>query len=525
MHIAIIGNGISGITAARFIRKLSSHKITVISAESKYFYSRTALMYVYMGHMTQKDVQPYEDWFWEKNRIDLVFDKVENVDTAQKMLTMKGGASITYDKLIIATGSKSNKFGWPGQDLDGVSGLYHLQDLEEIEKHSKDLNRAVIVGGGLIGLELAEMFHARNIPVTMLVRENSYWSNIMPDEEAEMIGRHIKSHHIDLRLGEELKEILPDKDGKARAVVTKSGEEIACGYVGLTAGVSPNIDFLKNSGIEAGRGILVNEYLETSEPDVYAIGDCAEIRMPEAGRRGIEAIWYTGKMMGETVAYSICKTKTKYVPRLWFNSAKFLDIEYQVYGDVPNTERMPAHYATFYWEAPSGEKSIRLVYERANKTIRGFNLMGIRYRHEVCEKWLLTGASVEKVLQNLHLANFDPEFFVEYEAALVRAYNQQTGSKLALTGKRDANAAIQFVGVRPERFDDRQEVQPLPWQKTREGKRSAMLMLGIFAVLILAYYFMKLLGVLVALPVVIGLVYFLMKEIAPAKNGIKTERS
>ena len=89
MHIAIIGNGISGITAARFIRKLSDHKITVISAETDHFFSRTALMYIYMGHMRYEDTKPYEDWFWDKNRINLLNAYVEKVDTQNKKLVLK----------------------------------------------------------------------------------------------------------------------------------------------------------------------------------------------------------------------------------------------------------------------------------------------------------------------------------------------------------------------------------------------------------------------------------------------------
>ncbi len=514
MHVVIIGNGISGITAARFIRKLSDHRITVISAESKYFYSRTALMYIYMGHMRQVDTQPYENWFWEKNRIDLVQDLVTDVDVLEQQVKLKDGKPLSYDKLIIATGSKSNKFGWPGQDLDGVGGLYNLQDLETIEKYSEGLKRAVIVGGGLIGIELAEMFHSRDIPVTMLVRESNYWNNILPDNEATMISRHVKEHHIDLRLSSELKEILPDENGKVRAVITKAGEEIACGFVGLTAGVSPNIGFIQNNeAIETGRGILVNQYLETSAPNVYAIGDCAQLRDPSAGRRPIEAIWYTGKMMGETLAYTICKEKTPYIPRLWFNSAKFLDIEYQVYGDVRNAQRTPENHKALYWEHADGKKAIRLMYEQESKKILGFNLMGIRYRHEVCEKWLKAETHVEEVLQNLGLANFDPEFYKEYEAALVSEYNKQTGQNIKLQVKRNATKAIRFIGVRSERFDRNQEIQPPKWYQTRQGQLTGLTMFLIFAVSILAYYFMKEMGLIYALPILGGLIYYLVQLI------------
>jgi len=172
MHIVIIGNGISGITAARFIRKAADHPITVISAETDHFFSRTALMYIYMGHLTYEQTKPYEDSFWKKNRIDLVNAWVESVDPAAKTVRLSEGASIRYDKLILATGSKPNKFGWPGQDLPGVQGLYSKQDLDNLEANAPDnrtCKRAVIVGGGLIGIELAEMLRTRDIPVTFLV--------------------------------------------------------------------------------------------------------------------------------------------------------------------------------------------------------------------------------------------------------------------------------------------------------------------------------------------------------------------
>lgn len=443
MQIVIVGNGISGITAARHIRKRSDHSITVISDEAAYFFSRTALMYVYMGHLRQKDVQPYEDWFWSKNRINLLRARVQNIDFQIKKLHLSDGREIPFDKLVLASGSKPNKFGWPGQDLEGVRGLYHWQDLEEMERHSLGLQRAVIVGGGLIGIEMAEMFHSRHIPVTFLVREKSFWDSVMPAEESEMINRHIREHGIDLRLETELAEILPDESGKCRAIITKTGEEIACGFVGLTAGVSPNIDFVKKSVLETNRGILVNDFLETSQADVYAIGDCAEIRQPRPGRRPIEAVWYTGRAMGKVVAQNICGEKVAYDPGIWFNSAKFLDIEYQVYGDIQ--ARLPENQATIYWQHPSLKKSIRLNFDKDAGTIRGFNLMGIRYRHEVCEKWLSEGMHIEAVLQDLGMANFDPEFFDQYEAEIVSIYNQQTGKNLQLKQKRGLPAVLRFL--------------------------------------------------------------------------------
>ncbi|NRB60207.1 MAG: NAD(P)/FAD-dependent oxidoreductase [Winogradskyella sp.] len=428
-HIVIIGNGISGVTLARHIRKLSDKKITIISAETEYFFSRTALMYVYMGHMKFEHTQPYENWFWQKNRINLKKGYVKHVETKSKTLQFADGDILQYDKLVIATGSKPNKFGWPGQDLDGVMGMYHKQDLENLEKHApnnKVCERAVIVGGGLIGIELAEMLNSRSIPVTFLVRESSFWNGVLPEGESEMINRHIRNHHIDLRLSTNLKEIKSDENGKVKSVIIEeTGEEIACNVVGLTAGVSPNIDFLKDSDIETGRGVKVNRFLETNIPDVYAIGDCAEQHEAIGNRRPIEAVWYTGRMMGETLAQTICGNRLKYNPGHWFNSAKFMDIEYQTYGWVFGSKGRPDNEVHFHWKHDDDTKCITVAFDKNTNTFLGINTFGIRMRHEVFDKWLTEKRDVDYVMKHLSIANFDPEFYSRYESEILRAYTNQ----------------------------------------------------------------------------------------------------
>lgn len=436
-HVVIIGNGISGVTAARHIRKLSDKKITIVSAETDYFFSRTALMYVYMGHMKFEHTQPYENWFWEKNRIDLKKGYVKQVETQSKTLHFDNGDTLQYDKLIIATGSKPNKFGWPGQDLDGVMGMYHKQDLDNLEKYApnnKVCKRAVIVGGGLIGIELAEMLHSRHIPVTFLVRESSFWNGVLPEQESAMINREILNNGIDLRLGVNLKEIKADENGKAKSVIiAETGEEIECDVVGLTAGVSPNIDFLKESGIETGRGVKVNRYLETNTPDVYAIGDCAEQHESIDQRRPIEAVWYTGRMMGETVAQTICDNRIQYKPGHWFNSAKFFDIEYQTYGWV--WAQPKDNEARFYWEHKDGNKCIHLNYNKNTREFIGINTFGIRMRHQFFDKMLIEKQSVDYVLEHLADANFDPELYKLHEPEIVAKFNKENNTNIQLKKK------------------------------------------------------------------------------------------
>lgn len=433
-HIVIIGNGIAGVTAARHIRKLSDKQITVVSAETDYFFSRTALMYVYMGHLKFEHTQPYENWFWKKNRIALVRGYVTQVDHSNKKLVLADKKEIAYDKLIIATGSKPNKFGWPGQDLKGVQGLYSKQDLDQLEANAPNketCKRAVIVGGGLIGIEMAEMLRSRDIPVTFVVREDSFWNVVLPDGEAQMINEHIKAHHIDLRLGTNLGEILSDENGRARAVTLKeTGEEIACDVVGLTAGVSPNIDFLKDSGIELGRGVKVNRYLRTNIEDIYAIGDCAEQHDAIGNRRPIEAVWYTGRMMGEVLAQTICGNQREYNPGHWFNSAKFLDIEYQTYGWVFSTEGKKDYEQHFHWRHATENICITVAFHESSKQFLGINTFGIRMRHDICDRWLTEERSLDHVMEFLKDANFDPEFYAHYESQIVSKYNSEFATNI-----------------------------------------------------------------------------------------------
>ncbi|MEM7246355.1 MAG: FAD-dependent oxidoreductase [Acidobacteriota bacterium] len=410
-RIVILGNGITGITAAIRLRELQPDwPITVVSGESQYHYSRPSLMYVFMGHVRYQDTKPYEDSFWTEQRIDLRRAWVTRLDADTKSLVLQDGVELPFDQLLLATGSKSNKFGWPGQDLPGVQGLYDLMDLKLLYENSRKCEHAVIVGGGLIGIELAEMLHSRGVHVSFLVREQSYWDNVLPPEESGMINRLIRGSGMDLRLETELGRIVGGSDGRVRAVETKCGETIDCQLVGLTAGVSPNVDLVRESEIQVGRGILVDRSLRTNVDGVLAAGDCAEIVVPDAERNLLQQVWYTGKAQGLVAAEVMAGRRREYHPGTWYNSAKFLDLEYQVYGSV---NLGLAGEQNLYWEHPDGMHSLRLVH--VDRKLVGVNVMGIRYRHETCERWIDEGRDVDWVLEHLAEGNFDPEFFRRHE--------------------------------------------------------------------------------------------------------------
>ncbi|GAC1590451.1 MAG: hypothetical protein NVS3B19_10980 [Ginsengibacter sp.] len=420
-HIVIIGNGISGITCARHIRKKSADRITIISSETEHFFSRTALMYVYMGHMKYEHIKPYEDFFWGKNKLDLVYDHVEKVVANEHVLKLSSGKQISYDILVIATGSVSRKYECPGQSLNGVVSMYNYQDLKEIESKSKGVQKAIIVGGGLIGVELAEMFHSKKIQVSMLVRDDHYWGSVLPKEDAEFVCNHIGRHGVQIIYNSQLKEIIGHE--KVGGIITSKGEKLDCQIVGITTGVTPNISFLKDSGIDCDKGVLINEFFETNVSGIYAIGDCAQFAIPLKGRKAIEQIWYTGRMHGEVLAQTLTRKKTAYNPGPFFNSAKFFDLEYQTYGDVGASELEGE--ATFLWRDPKKEIALTFRYKKANREFVGVNCFGTRLRHEKFDQWLTQNESIDIVISNFSTALFDKEFSKNYTKELKASFQNE----------------------------------------------------------------------------------------------------
>ena len=322
------------------------------------------------------------------------------LNTAENLLVLDNGTTLSYDNLLLATGSESKYYDWPGQHLAGVQGLYNLPDLEAMSRDTHGIRRGVVVGGGLIGVELAEMLHTRNIEPLVLVRDTRYWGSVLPAEEAELVDQQFRQNQVPVRYNTELRELLGDAHGRVRAVVTTAGEEIDCQWVGLATGVQPNLTLARTSAVETDKGILVDEYLRTNVPNVYAAGDCAQHRRPAAGEVPVEQLWYTGRMQGETVAHTLAGQPTPYLRGIWFNSAKFFNLEYQTYGQAPAQDT--AELQSFYWQHPTRAVALRIYFQAAAPhAVQGFNALGLRLRQDVCEPWIRQRTPVGTVLSQL----------------------------------------------------------------------------------------------------------------------------
>jgi NAD(P)H-nitrite reductase large subunit len=426
VHLVILGNGVAGVTAARAARlRDPAACITLVSDEGAHPFSRPALMYLYTGQLTLGQTRLYADAFWSDNRIERVHDRAVGLDTAARRLHLRDGGALAYDRLLMATGSLPAFPGWPGEDLPGVQGFVRLDDLRKMEADAARARHAVVVGGGLIGVELAEMLRTRGTPVTLLAREPTYYARVLPPEEGRRVEAEIRRHGVDLRTGVEVAALRGD--GRVRAVETTGGEVFSADWVGVATGVRPDVALAREAGLDVNRGVLVDARLRTSAPGVFAAGDC------------VEALWYTARAQGAVAGRTmtgdeLAGDEAAYAPGVFYNSAKFFDVEWQVYGRVD--PRAPDGETSLYWAHPDGRRALRIQHAAAgDRAVVGMMGLGVRLRHAVCADWIARGLSVEEALDDLGAALFDPELCHDVTAAVAGTYGCRTG------GTRRARAA------------------------------------------------------------------------------------
>ncbi|MCE2790400.1 MAG: FAD-dependent oxidoreductase [Saprospiraceae bacterium] len=412
MHVVIIGNGIAGCSLATALAERSEHSITLISEENPYPFARTSLMYLYMGMVRMDDVLIHPKDFWKTERISRIHDRVTQIKPSTKAVVLQHQEMLHYDVLVIATGSKVHRPFWWAEELQGVTGLYHLRDLQKIEiLTSKYPQSATIAGGGLIGIELAEMLLSRGISTTMIVRESAYMNHLFPQEEAVIITQHIRKHGVQLILEDEIEELISQENAIQYIRLKKHGL-LPCTMLGVTTGVLPDHQLASEAGILTRRGIVVNDNLQTSSPSIYAIGDCAELQHALPGRKTTEAVWYSARQMGEQLAEILVQQRESYQPRIWYNSAAFFSLHMQQYGDIlPGSSK---EIISISWQQPQKNKSIRVQYHSESKKITGILCLGVRLRHTVCEQWLSDQTPVEDVIRSWIRASFEPEFSENY---------------------------------------------------------------------------------------------------------------
>lgn len=416
MHHVIVGNSVAGIEAAIALRNRDdTARITVISAEHDHFFARTALMYVFCGQLSVRDTEPYDHNLYERMRFTRVRDRVVRVRPDDHALDLQGGAVIAYDTLLLAVGSRARRLPWPSAyEGPGVHHFVTLQDLEGLDAAAKEGMSVAVIGGGLIGVECAEVLHQRGLKVHFVIREPWYFPVALDEAEAAVVAAHVRHHGVDARLDAPV-DTLERRGGKL--VLKLPNEELAVDLVVGAIGVVPNTAFLADSGLskaglsKAGIALADDGAIETTDdlrsttaPDVWAAGDCANVTWIDGTRRP-EQLWYTARDQGRAAARSMLGDRVVYRRGTWYNSAKFFDIEYTTAGFVPLD---PTGYRTWYQHVPGTSITQRIVCK--GDRVVGFNTLGSRWDHDVFLRWIHERRSLVWVLEHMNEARFDEEF-------------------------------------------------------------------------------------------------------------------
>ena len=291
MKHVILGNGPAGVIAAETLRKCSpDDEIIVIGCEDAPPYSRMAIPYLLMGNIEESGTYLRKDPdYFEKIKIQQVLGKVISLDLKAKKLTLDGkGSQINYDKLLIATGSLPLRPPIPGIELDGVHPCWTLEDARSITKLAKPGSRVLQMGAGFIGCIILEALASRKVDLTVVEMGDRMVPRMMTSVAGGMIKQWVQAQGVQVYTDTRVEEI--SKSSSGLEVRLSNGKIIEVDLVISATGVKPNIEYLSSSGLAIELGVLVNDSMQTSNPNVYAAGDVAESIDFSTGNRIVNAI-------------------------------------------------------------------------------------------------------------------------------------------------------------------------------------------------------------------------------------------
>jgi nitrite reductase (NADH) large subunit len=309
----IVGSGAAGIASIEAIRSQDSQgEIILVAEDSHGYYSRPGLAYYLSKEIPETGLYPFTKQDFSRLNVKWVNCGASGINPATHRLVLTDGRTIPYDRLLIATGSKAARMPVPGIELEGSVKLDDLNDVHRIIKLAHRGKTAVVVGGGITALELVEGLAARGVKVHYFLREDRYWSNVLDESESRIVEECLREDGVKIHYYTEMVEIL-GKRNRVIGVRTKKDEIIPCDIVAIAIGVRPRIELAASCEIKTDRGILVNEFMQTNIPDIFAAGDVGQALDPRTGKFVLDTLWdpartqghYAGtNMAGHSIAYS-----------------------------------------------------------------------------------------------------------------------------------------------------------------------------------------------------------------------------
>ncbi len=329
MKHLILGFSAAGATAAELLRRHDPDvEITIIAAEGHPFYLRLDLEGLFQGK-PREQLTPRPPAFWDDKRITVLSERAVRVDPARRQVVTNAGVH-DYDRLLIATGASPVDLPVPGRDLDGVVHYHTLADAERILAARARVKRAVIIGGGILGLELAHAVVAFGWETTLLVRGGYVGSPMVDAVGSELVLESLERNGVRVLLRDEA-VVFEGEQGRVHAVDTKQGKTLDTDLVAVCIGVSPAVGYLESSGLLTGGKLIVDEFLQTPAPGVFAAGDAAIVEFP-TGERFQNFMWNSATSQARTAVAGMEGNLTPWREDVLYNLDLLFDREFAMIG-------------------------------------------------------------------------------------------------------------------------------------------------------------------------------------------------
>jgi len=334
----IIGGSAGGIGAVEAIREVDPvGTLTVISEETVPQYSRPMISEYVSREATLETMKYRGDQFWNKNNAQALTGRTAiKIDFTKKQVELEGGTKIDYEKLLIATGGRPFVPRMEGGEKDGVFTFTELSSAKGLESKLEQCKSAVVIGGGLIGVSAAEALVKREITVT-LVELKEHTLNLILDEKASEIAEKVLSEAgVTVITGQTVQRVLGKQDNEdaVGGVIMTDGTEIPCDLVVVAIGVIPRTELVKETDVKVNRGIVVDRFMRTNIPDVYACGDVAEAHDFLLNGNRLLPLWPLAHMGGRVAGYNMAGKKAEYAGGTVMSSLKYFDLPVIAVGNT-----------------------------------------------------------------------------------------------------------------------------------------------------------------------------------------------
>jgi NAD(P)H-nitrite reductase large subunit len=336
MRHIIIGAGVAGLAAMEGIRAhTTADEIVWISDDPHGYYSRPGLAYFLSGELHDQALFPRTTDSYKHLNFRYLKTRVTGIHRTEKQVEFSDRSRLAYDRLLIAVGAQALPLNVTGAELEGVVKLDHMEDAKNILKLARRARTAVVIGGGITALELAEGLRARRIHVHYLLRGDRYWSNVLDEHESHIVEHRLAEEGVQLHYRAELAEIL-GRHGKVNGVRLANGQTLKCDLVAGAIGFRPRLGLAQQAGLESDRGILVNEFLQTNDPSIYAAGDVAQVYDPMSGKAVLDSLWNPARAQGLAAGSNMAGRSMKYVKAAPFNVTRLAGLTTTLIGTVGN---------------------------------------------------------------------------------------------------------------------------------------------------------------------------------------------